>query len=71
MQLWEYCTVSYSMNKHGKINKIAFNGQKLTEQEGNSWVEYLNELGKKGWEMIGVTTDFGVRTHYFKRLIQN
>lgn len=67
---WEYCTVVYGADR-GKIRKILFNGQELSEQRGKSWAEYLNKLGKEGWEMTGTTDLLGASTLYFKRPIQN
>jgi hypothetical protein len=58
MQKWEYLSISVALNKQGDITLIFSNYlPDLRFPKRLKWpdfVEYLNELGEEGWEMVNV-----------------
>ena len=64
MQQWEYIYIEHSNNAMHFIN-----GQRIHEPYPNL-ADYLNQIGRDGWELVGVGTTastYGDRL-FFKRL---
>jgi hypothetical protein len=62
LQQWEYL-IEYNDNAGGFSSKIKINGVVYTYAEE---VNYLNEKGKQGWELVQAPTH-GNAAYYFKR----
>ena len=66
MQQWEYKLVSTQTNKYGLV-VISVD---LVELKGNplpKTLDYLNLLGREGWEIIGTATTNYVTQYILKR----
>lgn len=66
MQRWEYCTVEYASSQ-GEILKLRKNGEYLEKLYGTPWLEFLDQLGEEGWELIATAGSNVFWTLYFKR----
>ncbi len=70
MQLWEYLTLTV---RDGIV--VTANGQMLAKEslwggiKGQSLHHFLNELGKLGWEAIGVSPTIGGGIPAFVELV--
>ena len=51
---WEYCEAYLSFEKEALNIKLHMPEGAPEYQRGESVIEVLNELGKNGWEMVGV-----------------
>ncbi|HEX2998610.1 MAG TPA: hypothetical protein VHP14_27565 [Anaerolineales bacterium] len=72
MQKWEYIEVTAPMRDDGKSVRIYLNGEEtLPESRVSVLYDFLNKLGKEGWEMINFAF-YPNRTafYYFKRLVE-
>ena len=72
MQEWEYIEVTVPMRDDGKSVRIYLNGEEaLPESKTSVLYEFLNKLGKQGWEMVSFAF-YPNRTafYYFKRPVQ-
>ena len=72
MNKWEYIEVTAPMREDGKSVRVYLNGEEaLPESRSSALYDYLNKLGKDGWEMINFAF-FPNRTafYYFKRAVQ-
>lgn len=65
LQKWEYLTLNASTN-YGST-KFFVNGELQTALKNQPLPVVLNQVGNKGWEMVGVTSDQEGITYYFKR----
>jgi hypothetical protein len=69
MKKWEYIEVTAPMRDDGQSVRIYLNGEEaLPESKTSVLYDFLNKLGKEGWEMVGLAfypnkTAF----YYFKR----
>lgn len=69
MKKWEYIEVTAPMRDDGRAIRIYLNGvEALPESSSTALYDYLNKLGRDGWEMINFAfhpnkTAF----YYFKR----
>jgi hypothetical protein len=61
MQEWEYLTVVVSGNPRYKLDVYSVNGEEMKDK--TIFLDYLNELGKQGWELVVNRGD----VYYFKR----
>lgn len=73
-QTWEYCIVKYRLLGLGntqEIEQLYLDAQELKEWNKKPLRIFLNQLGKDGWEMVGVSSpaDSTYTYIYFKRLI--
>jgi len=72
MQEWEYLEVTAPMREDTKSVRIYVNGEEAVS-ESRTFVlyDYLNKLGKEGWEMVNFAF-YPNRTafYYFKRAVQ-
>ena len=72
MQEWEYIEVTAPMRDDGKSVRIYLNGEEtLPESKSSALYDYLNKLGRDGWEMVNFAfypnkTAF----YYFKRAVK-
>ena len=72
MKKWEYIEVTAPMRDDGQSVRIYLNGQEaVPESKTSALYDYLNKLGKDGWEMINFSfhpnrTAF----YYFKRVVK-
>ena len=72
MKKWEYIEVTAPMRDDGKSVRIYLNGEEAFPESRTSVLyDYLNILGKEGWEMINFAfypnkTAF----YYFKRAVK-
>lgn len=50
MQKWEYLEVESAYNR-----VLAINGKEVKDwQEGTRMIDYLNQVGDEGWELIAI-----------------
>lgn len=72
MKKWEYIEVTAPMRDDGQSVRVYLNGEEaLPESRISVLYEYLNKLGKEGWEMVSFAfypnkTAF----YYFKREVE-
>jgi hypothetical protein len=72
MKKWEYIEVTAPMREDSQSVRIYLNGEEVVpESKSSALYDYLNQLGRDGWEMIGFAfypnkTAF----YYFKRAIK-
>ena len=59
MQKWEYLYVSDGILADGREYRTQ-NGRPLTLPSGLNIYQYFNQLGSKGWELVGI----GIRNQY-------
>jgi hypothetical protein len=72
MQKWEYIEVTAPMRDDGKSVRVYLNGtEAFPESRPDVLYDYLNKLGKEGWEMINFAFH-PTRTafYYFKRPVE-
>jgi len=72
MHKWEYIEVTAPMRDDGKSVHIYLNGvEALPESRPGVLYDYLNKLGKEGWEMINFAF-YPTKTafYYFKRPLE-
>lgn len=72
MQVWEYLEVTAPMRDDTKSVRIYVNGQEvISESKTSVLYDFLNKLGKEGWEMVNFAF-YPNRTafYYFKRATQ-
>jgi hypothetical protein len=72
MKKWEYIEVTAPMREDSQSVRIYLNGQEAVQESmASALYEYLNNLGKDGWEMISFAF-YPNRTafYYFKREIK-
>lgn len=76
MQKWEYLYFQTEYHLDGFYYTGASNEQVVFKTEDKAQIQdvyrYLNELGKKGWEMLAVNHDSKLRVtqYHFKRPIE-
>jgi hypothetical protein len=72
MKKWEYIEVTAPMRDDGKSVHVYINGEEaLPESTTSVLYDFLNKLGKEGWEMVNFAfypnkTAF----YYFKRPVK-
>ncbi len=55
MQTWEYLFVRVDMARNSRRPR-AVNGEQLQNwKQGPTIIEFANELGEQGWELIGAS----------------
>ena len=72
MKKWEYIEVTAPMREDGKSVRVYLNGEEaLPESRAAALYDYLNKLGKEGWELVSVAF-YPNRTafYYFKREVE-
>jgi hypothetical protein len=72
MNKWEYIEVTAPMREDGKSVRIYLNGEEVVPESRTSVLyDYLNQLGREGWEMINFAF-FPNKTafYYFKRTVK-
>jgi hypothetical protein len=72
MQEWEYLEVTAPMRDDTQSVRIYVNGQEaVSESKTSVLYDFLNKLGKEGWEMVSFAF-YPNRTafYYFKRAAQ-
>jgi hypothetical protein len=72
MQEWEYIEVTAPLRDDGKSVRVYLNGEEvLPESKTSVLYDFLNKLGREGWEMVGFAF-YPNRTafYYFKRPVQ-
>lgn len=72
MKKWEYCEVTAPMREDAKSVRIYVNGEEaVPESRTVVLYDFLNKLGREGWEMISFAF-YPNRTafYYFKRAIK-
>ena len=72
MKKWEYIEVTAPMREDNKSVRIYLNGEEaLPESKVSVLYDFLNKLGREGWEMVSVAF-YPNRTafYYFKRAIE-
>jgi hypothetical protein len=72
MQKWEYIEITAPMRDDGKAVRLYRNGtEAVPEALAASLYDYLNKLGREGWELVNFAF-YPNRTvfYYFKRLIE-
>jgi hypothetical protein len=72
MQKWEYIEVTVPMRDDARAVRIYRNGEEaIPESMPSVLYEFLNKLGKEGWEMVSVAF-YPNRTafYYFKRPVE-
>lgn len=72
MQKWEYIEVTVPMRDDTQAVRIYLNGeQAIPESKPSVLYEFLNQLGRDGWEMINFAF-YPNRTafYYFKRAVE-
>ena len=73
MKKWEYIEMTAPMRSDGQSVRIYINGQEtVAETQTSALYDYLNKLGKDGWEMVSFAfhpnrTGF----YYFKRAVSS
>ncbi|OKH40406.1 hypothetical protein NIES2119_01930 [[Phormidium ambiguum] IAM M-71] len=72
MKSWEYCIIKYRLLGLGntqEIEQLYLDAQELKEWNRKPLRIFLNQLGKDGWEMVGVSSnpDSTWTFIYFKR----
>jgi hypothetical protein len=72
MKKWEYIEVTAPMRDDNQSVRIYLNGeQAVPESQASALYDFLNKLGREGWEMINFAfypnkTAF----YYFKRAVK-
>lgn len=72
MKKWEYIEVTAPMRDDGKSVRIYLNGEEaLPESKSSVLYDYLNKLGREGWEMINFAF-YPNKTvfYYFRRPVE-
>jgi hypothetical protein len=72
MKNWEYIEVTAPLRDDAQSIRIYVNGQEaVPESMSSALYDYLNKLGKDGWEMVSFAF-YPNRTafYYFKRAIK-
>jgi hypothetical protein len=72
MKKWEYIEVTAPMRDDNKSVRIYLNGEEaMPESKTSALYDFLNKLGKEGWEMVNFSF-YPNRTafYYFKRAIK-
>ncbi|HEX2995803.1 MAG TPA: hypothetical protein VHP14_13340 [Anaerolineales bacterium] len=72
MTKWEYIEVTAPMRDDNQSVRIYLNGEEaLSESRTSALYDFLNKLGREGWEMINFTF-YPNRTafYYFKRAVK-
>jgi hypothetical protein len=72
MQKWEYVEVTAPLRDDYKSVHIYLNGtEALPESKTSVLYDYLNKLGKEGWELVNFAFHpHGTLFYYFKRPIE-
>lgn len=68
MQRWEYLTLQSSKN-YG-TTKFFVNGEMQPALKNMEMSVVMNQVGKQGWEMVGIASDADGQTFVFKRPFQ-
>ena len=66
MQQWEYRLVSTKTNQNGLV-VISVDLKELNETTLPKTLDYLNQLGREGWEIIGTATTLYMTQYILKR----
>lgn len=72
MKKWEYIEVTAPMRDDNQSVRIYLNGEEtIPESQKPALYDFLNKLGKEGWEMVNFAF-YPNRTafYYFKRAIK-
>ena len=68
MQKWEYTQLQVGYTSEGFARLIHRDGKQVySDKKGMLMTEYLNKLGRDGWEMINAENN---EVFYFKRPIE-
>lgn len=68
MQRWEYLTLSSSKN-YGVV-KFYINDEMQPALKNQKLSAVINQIGNKGWELVGISSDGADSTYVFKRTAQ-
>ncbi len=56
---FRYCSVFFSTDGREwaqEIKRLRLDGQEVSEWKGEPWINFLNQMGQQGWELVSVAT---------------